>query len=92
MSNFFFPYIAFLYGAAYSIQQILEGIGLASSNFLERNEKGLIVGSYWSPAEAVTPILGLLLLYSIILFFALLAAGFVIARWRGVALPLSLPY
>ncbi|MBO2583506.1 hypothetical protein [Shewanella algae] len=86
MSNFFFPYIAFLYGAAYSIQQILEGIGLASSNFLERNEKGLIVGSYWSPTEAVIPILGLLLLYSIVLFFALLAAGFVIARWRGVAI------
>lgn len=84
MSSFFFPYIAFLYGAAYSIQQILEGIGLASSNFLERNEKGIIVGSYWSPAEAVTPILGFLLLYSIVLFCALLAAGFVIARWRGV--------
>jgi len=90
LSNFFFPYIAFLYGAAYSIQQILEGVGLASSNFLERNEKGLIVGSYWSPAEAVTPILGLLLLYSIILFLALLAAGFVIARWRGVALVFAL--
>lgn len=84
MSSFFSPYIAFLYGAAYSIQQILEGIGLASSNFLERNDKGLIVGSYWSPAEAVIPILGLLLLYSIALFCALLAAGFVIARWRGV--------
>jgi len=84
LSSFFFPYIAFLYGAAYSIQQILEGIGLASSNFWERNEKGVIVGSYWSPAEAATPILGLLLLYSIVLFCALLAAGFVIARWRGV--------
>jgi hypothetical protein len=84
VSSFFFPYIAFLNGAAYSIQQVLEGIGLASSNFLERNEEGLIVGSYWSPAEAVMPILGLLLLYSIVLFCALLAAGFVIARWRGV--------
>lgn len=84
MSSFFFPYIAFLYGAAYSIQQVLEGVGLASSNFLERNEKGLIIGSYWSPAEAVTPILGLLLIYSIILLFALICAGFVIARWRGV--------
>lgn len=84
MSSFLLPYISFLYGAAYSIQQILEGIGLASSNFLERNEKGFIVGSYWSPAEAVTPILGLFLLYSIIIFFALLCAGFVIARWRGV--------
>lgn len=83
--SFLFPYIAFLYGAAYSVQQILEGIGLASSNFLKLNDDGVIVGSYWSPAEAVTPILGLLLIYSIILTGALLAAGFVIARWRGVA-------
>lgn len=82
---FLFPYIAFLYGAAYSVQQILEGIGLASSNFLELNDDGIIVGSYWSPAEAVTPIFGLLLIYSIFLISALLAAGFVLARWRGVA-------
>ncbi|WP_193090901.1 hypothetical protein [Halomonas colorata] len=86
---FLIPYIAFLYGAAYSVQQVLEGVGLASSNFLELNNDEVIVGSYWSPAEAVTPILGLLLVYSIILIGALLAAGFVIARWRGVMVVFS---
>lgn len=86
MFSFLSPYIAFLYGAAYSVQQILEGIGLASSNFLERNDDGIIAGSYWSATEAATPVLGLLLFYSIILIFTLICAGFVIGRWRGVAI------
>ena len=52
INEFIKPYIQMFYGAAYNIQQSLEGYGLSSSNFLEFDGSGKIVESYWSPAQA----------------------------------------
>lgn len=81
--KFFEPYFFFLLGAAYNIQQSLEGLGLSSSNFLIRDESGAVISSYFSTQEAAMAPLGLLLLYSILLLLALLLSGYVIGRKKG---------
>lgn len=85
IADFFHPYIVPLIGAAYSIQQTLEGLGLSSSNFIVKDELGNVVDSYWSPAEAIYAPLGGLLFLSIVSVLLALCAAYVLARWRGVA-------
>jgi hypothetical protein len=82
--NFFLPYTISIYGAAYCVQQTLEGYGLTSSAFIEHDSVGNIIGGYWSPSEAVMVPFGLLLIYSFLLIISLLASGFVLGRWKGV--------
>jgi len=43
--TFLLPYVFTLLGAAYNIQQALDGLGLHSINFMERDPHGRIVGS-----------------------------------------------
>jgi hypothetical protein len=86
--KFFYPYIQFLMGAAYSIQQTLEGLGIATSNFLVRDSSGKIINSYWSVSEAVLPTLGILLIYSFLLFCAFCIAGYCLGRVKGTAIAL----
>lgn len=83
MIKFFLPYLEFLNGAAYNVQQTLEGFGLASSNFIERDATGKIIGSYWSASEAVVVSFGALIIYSFVLFISLLMSGFVLGKWKG---------
>ncbi|WP_155724773.1 hypothetical protein [Stutzerimonas stutzeri] len=84
MLEFLNPYVMFLYGASHNLHQILEGLGIVSSSFVERNNAGDIVGGYWSPTEAMIPTLGGLTL--IALFTIALAAGasWTIGRMRGL--------
>lgn len=84
IADFFHPYMTPLIGAAYNIQQTLEGLGLSSSNFIVEDEYGNIVDSYWSPAEAVNVPLGALFLLFIMSVLLTLCAAFSLARWRGV--------
>jgi hypothetical protein len=88
LSKFFYPYIQFLMGAAYSIQQTLEGLGIATSNFLVRDSSGKIINSYWSVFEAVLPTLGILLIYSFLLCCAFCVAGYCLGRIKGTAIAL----
>jgi hypothetical protein len=83
--TFFLPYVSTLLGAAYNIQQALDGLGLHSINFVERDPHGRIVGSYWSVEEAVTPILGLLVLAAICIACWTILSGYVVARKKGAA-------
>lgn len=82
------PYFAFLMGAAYNIQQTVEGAGLSSSNFLVRNTSGQIIDSYWSPAEAAYLPLGVILLYSLLLLLGFCVAGYALWRRKGIAIAL----
>ena len=75
MSTFLIPYALFLYGAAYNLQQILDGLGLNSSNFITINEAGFRNGSYWSPSEAALVPLSALILISLVLCFLLPICG-----------------
>jgi hypothetical protein len=85
IADFFHPYIAPLIGAAYNIQQTLEGLGLSGSSFIVKDESGNIVNGYWSPSQAIyAPFGGLIILLIVSVLFALCAA-YVLARWRGVA-------
>ena len=75
MGSFFSPYLKFLIGAAYNIQQTLEGLQLWSSNIIKMDSGGHIVNSYWSPAEAmVLPFLGLVILLLALVVTSTLAA------------------
>lgn len=85
IADFFHPYIVPLIGAAYNIQQTLEGLGLSSSNFIVKDEAGNIVNSYWSPAEAVYAPFGVLFFLLIMSVLLALCAAFALARWKGVA-------
>lgn len=88
MMNFLLPYIQFLYGAAFNIQQTLEGYGLASSNFIEHDSAGHITGSYWSPPQAAVFPFVILLMYSFFLLINLLLSGFILGKWKGFLISL----
>ena len=92
MSTFLIPYALFLYGAAYNLQQILDGLGLNSSNFITINEAGFRNGSYWSPSEAALVPLSALILISLVLCFLLPICGYVIARTKGILAVLLLMF
>jgi hypothetical protein len=87
--NFLYPYISLLHGAAWNIHQSLEGIGALNSSFVERDAAGHIVSGYWSPAEAVLPILGFLILVALSLLAAVAIAGYIIGRKRGLFIALG---
>lgn len=82
---FFKPYLAFLVGAAFNLQQTLEGLGLRSSAFPVFDEtQTKIVGSYWSATEAtVAPLLALFGIACVVLLI-FVAAWHAVAGWRGV--------
>lgn len=83
LATFFKPYFIFLYSAAYSIQQTLEGLGWSSSNFLVRDASGAITDSYWSASEAVLAPLGVLLIFTPVLAGLQLTALRWLAGWRA---------
>lgn len=82
--EFFKPYASILIGAAYNIQQTLEGLGIWTSGFVERDDSGRIVNGYWSATEAVALPLGLLLVYSTVMVLLALLAGYCFRRSAGV--------
>lgn len=43
IASFFHPYSKFLHGAAYNLHQILEGLGVVSSSFIERDCSGQLI-------------------------------------------------
>ena len=87
---FFIPYIAFLYGASYSVQQVLEGLGVTSSNFITFDKLGNVTSSYWSPSEALMVPFAVLTIYFILLTFFLLLASYTIGKWKGVIIYLCI--
>lgn len=89
INNFLAPYIQMFYGSAYSIQQSLEGYGVSSSNFLEFDSGGRLVGAYWSPAQAVlTPFMMLTAYVVLCLIPFVLSAGYILCRRWGALLSL----
>lgn len=84
IASFFHPYSAFLHGAAYNLHQILEGLGVVSSSFTERDATGKIIGGYWSPDEAMVITLGYLVMLSLLLIPLLSAAAYTVGKYRGV--------
>lgn len=84
--SFLKPYLRFLYGAAYNLHQILEGLGVASSNFTQRDEKGNIVGSYWSPGESMMVEFGLLIFLAVLMIPLLAAASYTVGKRKGLAI------
>ncbi|KAE8756098.1 hypothetical protein FSO04_30815 [Paraburkholderia madseniana] len=81
--TFLLPYISTSLGAAYNIQQALDGLGLHSINFVERDPQGGIVTSYWSAQEATMPIFGLLIVGTVCIACWTILSGYVVARKRG---------
>ncbi|OXJ08741.1 hypothetical protein [Burkholderia sp. AU6039] len=85
-----YPYYVILKGGAWNIQQSLEGLGLASSNIVEQNAQGQIVSSYWSPGEAMLPILAMLWIFLLVLALLYVTTGYVLGRKKGAFLALSI--
>jgi hypothetical protein len=83
LRTFLYPYVSTLHGAAWNIQQNMEGLGIASSNFVQRDPQGHIVSSYWSPAQATIPLLGMLAMCSLALAVLFVVSGYVLGRKRG---------
>ncbi|MGE5545328.1 MAG: hypothetical protein ACM33T_00395 [Solirubrobacterales bacterium] len=90
MSQFFSPYIRFLIGAAYNVQQTLDGLHLHSSNFVEYGANGQIVDSYWSAQKAIVLPLGMLMILAVLICIGLLLSSYVIGRWKGVLIAILL--
>lgn len=84
LADFLLPYIKFLHGAAYSLHQILEGLGVTSSSFLQRDAAGKITGSYWSADEGMMPTLGALALLVILILPVVATAFYTVGRIKGL--------
>ncbi|KUM52206.1 hypothetical protein [Rheinheimera sp. EpRS3] len=80
------PYFEILFAAAWSLQQILEGLGLRSSSFTEVNEHQHIVASYWSPGQATIELLGMMLAPFAILCSLFVFAGYILGGLKGTLL------
>ena len=88
-TEFVKPYIQMFLGAGYNIQQSLEGYGLSSSNFIEVDSAGQIIGSYWSPASAsVIPAVLLTVYFVFVLLPLAISSGYVLNRLKGAVLAL----
>lgn len=86
ITAFLQPYLSAIVGAAFSLQQALEGLKIHGSNFLAADADGKIINSYWSANEAVAlPLLGLLA-FVCVLILGFLAAIRVLAGVRGLLL------
>jgi len=84
INAFIAPYVQMFYGAAYNVQQSLEGYGLSSSNFIELDDSGGIVGSYWSPAQAsLVPAFLITAYFVFVLLPLVLSAGYILNRKAG---------
>lgn len=90
MESFLQPYGQWLIAAAYNVQQSLEGFGLASSNFIEQDADGTIIGSYWSPLQAAFFPFVALLLYAIVLIPLIMLAAYILGRKKGMMVSVSI--
>lgn len=86
--NFISPYLLPLYSAAWNVEQSLEELGWSSSNFVVRDASGHLISSYWSPAEAVLPVFGLLIVVSVLVSCSVVTAGYILVRKRGALIAL----
>ncbi|WP_226501016.1 hypothetical protein [Pseudomonas sp. MWU16-30322] len=84
IASFFHPYTTFLHGAAYNLHQILEGLDVVSSSFTERDAAGNIIGSYWSPDQAMVITLGYLIMLSLLVIPLLAAAAYTVSKKQGL--------
>jgi hypothetical protein len=75
---------------SWSLQQILEGLGLRSSNFIEVNESNQFVSSYWSPQQAALELFGLLFVLSLLIIILWLVSGYILAGFKGLLFMLFL--
>lgn len=84
LKTFLYPYVSILNGAAWNIQQNLEGLGITSSNVVPVDSHGYVAVSVWFPAQATMLWLGILVLCSLVLAVLFLVSGYVLDRKRGV--------
>ncbi|MFC2973844.1 hypothetical protein ACFOJE_16705 [Azotobacter bryophylli] len=90
VNSFIRPYFDFLYGAAYSLHQVLEGLDVTSSGFIERNSVGQIVAGYWSPEKAVLLTFAGLVIVIPLLIVLVSMAAYTLGRGKGVLIFLVL--
>ena len=84
IAEFLQPYLSAILGAAYSLQQALEGLALHGSSFLVTDADGRIVGGYWSVRDAVALPLLFLITYVCVLGVVGLIAIRTLAGKRGL--------
>ncbi|HFI9705858.1 TPA: hypothetical protein ACI1IC_002714 [Yersinia enterocolitica] len=84
--NFILPYFLACYAAAYSVQQALEGLGFASSNFIVYDSVGNAISSYWSVSEAVLPVTLFLIFILTCIFICMLVCGWLLGKRYGLFL------
>jgi hypothetical protein len=83
LAHFFDPYIQFLLGAAYNIEQTLEGLRPTPLTFIVGGADAKMGQSYSSPLEAIMLPFGILLLYSFLLVGLIVVAAYILGRRIG---------
>lgn len=84
MAMFFMPYFMACYSAGYAILQTLDGLGIASTNFLEFNVQGQLVNSYFSPSEAALGFTAMVLLFFVFLLPMTLLSSWILSKKKGM--------
>lgn len=84
LSNFFAPYHQFLRGAAYNIQQSLEGLAWRSSFSTDAETGNTALSSAWDIDVAVNEIYLFVVVYAALLCPLVFAAGYIIGRKKGL--------
>lgn len=87
--GFLYPYYRTLDGAAWTLEQGLDGYGVRSSAFVPQTP-GIPQPLFSSVASGHNFFLGMLLVISIALWVILIVAGYVLARKKGVLAILSI--
>lgn len=83
LEKLLFPYGSILIGAAWNLQQSLDGLGFNSPDLVEIDIGGVMAGGYWSANEVFLRILGGVCIFGMVLSVLLVACGYVLGRKRG---------
>lgn len=84
------PYLEALIGAAWTLQQVLDALGLAASTCLDAPECKPFACPCWSPGQNTTLILGYLIILAVAILGFWLMTGYVLWRKRGIAIAMAI--
>lgn len=82
--KFIIPYVMACYSAAYALLQTLDGLGLVSTNYVELDSFGQMVGSYWSPNKLAQMFGGGLFGLFLLLLPMLMLCSWILVGKRGL--------
>ncbi len=83
MLTFFYPYLQFLDGAVWTLEQCLDGLGIHPASLVQRIEPGRTMSFFSAPVDGAAVLLFAAMIAAIVLWVMFLVAGYLLGRRVG---------